>query len=110
MSQLYADREAMLSAMNEFFTNHPEVPRISDAWGPIADYIFDNGMTPTLSNFEYVFRIKRAEIESALDSIPPERWKKEIVIPEFQKRQAEQPKQESIKPLGVSWSQFLNNG
>lgn len=109
MSELYADREAMLSAMNEFFAAHPDLPRISDVWDVIADYIFDNGMTPTLSNFEFVYRLKKAEIESALDSIPPDRWKKEIVIPEFQKRQAEQPKQQNAKPLGVSYSQWIHS-
>lgn len=111
MSGLYDDRDAMLAAMGLFFQGHPDLPKLPEVWDPIADYIFDRKLTPTLANFEFAYQAVHKEVELAINRIPSDEWKRRVVIPAFKARQAAQPKPtESRVPWGVkSYTSWLHD-
>jgi hypothetical protein len=109
MSGIYDNQQEMIAAMDEFFANHPELPRINEVWDVIGGYIYNRQLTPTLPNFESALKACRQEIENALDNIPPKAWLDKVVKPEFKQRQAAQPERIPEKPWGVSTTQWIHS-
>jgi hypothetical protein len=109
MSEVLYDMSAVVPAVIQFFRNHPELPRVSEVWAPIAEFIESHELDASLSNIEFAYKAQRVEVEKALDQIPPDEWKTRVLIPEFKKRQSKQPKETNRKPIGVSWSQYIHS-
>ena len=109
MSEVLYDMSAVVPEVVAFFRNHPELPQIPEVWAPIAEFIESKQLTASLSNIEFAYRAQRIEIEKALDAVSPEDWKQRVVVPEFKKREKDQPKRGSRKPLGVSWTQYIHS-